>query len=604
MDAAFLAVVRKHESSMWEHRRDVTARADPSSSLGFRARGHLSWCDPGGSVAVGAWQGPPVSPAGTAWEVGDDGVVVPVGMLRWRHRTWLPEGRWASEVARAATGTSLRDLCEQLRGVFALARASRDGRVEVIADPVGLRCVYYGETDDAVAVASKASLVAAALGSPDRPAPRDLPNACWLAFTTYRIGTATGYEGVSVLPPGSALTIDRGGVLTVDRARPWDPGDGLRTRSHDELVDLARDEIADGLRATLELPVDRRVFRLTGGKDSRLLLAVALWSGVAKEFDYETIGPPTLPDVQVARELADVFDLRHEARFIGMRSTRPYADRVRDFVAATGGMLNIWDLAEPNASAHEVQVVGLFGEPLRSFTHGDHSGLATEDDLVDHIARQPFGRLGLVRAHVVDDLRRRTVEDLLDGAAPRDDPRDLLHAFYFRNRVRLSRMGPQEELGGQRRVLPLYAIDALRAAIALGPRAREHESLHHEIIRRCAPALADHRFAGRGWDTPSPRPPSGAVEHRSAPPAPAPARGSRARPGTRGPLMQRLQQSAFDERASLFTSIVDDRTNPMWDLLDRRATAGALARFADLSNLERRELYGALTAALWARGGP
>jgi hypothetical protein len=79
--------------------------------------------------------------------------------------------------------------------------------------------------------------------------------------------------------------------------------------------------------------------RRRGGKDSRLVLAGAVGGGGAA-FHYETIGPPILADVPVASELAKEHGLRHDVKLLGLAFSRPYADRVRDFVTATAGLLN------------------------------------------------------------------------------------------------------------------------------------------------------------------------------------------------------------------------------------------------------------------------
>jgi hypothetical protein len=45
--------------------------------------------------------------------------------------------------------------------------------------------------------------------------------------------------------------------------------------------------------------------------------------------------------------------------------------------------------------------------------------------------------------------------------------------------------------------------------------------------------------------------------------------------------------------------VIQERGNPIWDLINREATEAALHRFHLLTPAERRELYGAMTAVLW-----
>jgi hypothetical protein len=593
VDAAFLVVAGKHPDAVGERQRRVVGSVKPTHlELGFRARSHLFWRSRTGDVACGAWQAAPPSPGGSAWHVDDDQVVVVTGSVRWRNRPWPPDGHWAAHLAAAARHVPLFDVAEHLRGVFAIVRIAGGGAVSVLPDPLGLRCVYYGENDDVVVVGSRAALVAEVLAGADGSPSRDVRSTCWLAFTTHRIGAATGFEGVRVLPPGATATIDAGGVLAVDVSTPWMPDDLFQDRSRDELIELARDEIADGLRGVLGLPVERHVFRLTGGKDSRLMLAVALWAGLAKDFRYETVGPSSLPDVQVATELAASLGLDHEVKFLGLAPSRPYPDRVRDFVEATAGMLNIWDLSEPNTPPDEVCVVGLCGEALRTFRHGK-SPVTCVDDLVAYVRDRRLAGRRLVHPDVGDDLAGAAMDELLGNASDRSDPLDLLDSFEFRNRLRFTRMGPQEERVGHRRIVPLYSIDALRVAFALGGRAREREELHFEVVRRCSAELASHRFVGPGWD-------AGMVDNVASRPRKTES-GNRlgGTPGTApASLMQNLHRSAFDDRKEfLMTALTTD--SRVWDAVDRQAVIRGLARFESLSNIERRQLYGAVTAALW-----
>jgi hypothetical protein len=195
----------------------------------------------------------------------------------------------------------------------------------------------------------------------------------------------------------------------------------------------------------------------------------------------------------------------------------------------------------------------------------------------------------------VHDLNQRAIDELLNDPSGRAQPLDLLDAYYFRNRLRFSRMGPQEELMGQRRLVPLYSIDAVRAAFALGGEARQREVLHFEIMRRCSEQLLAHPFAGPGWDPAlvDSVPPEARHLLTPAEARPAPAVGKPAS------LMQTLQTSGFDERKEFFHDLLQDRRNPIWELIRRDAVEAALQRFESLAMPERRELYGALTAALW-----
>lgn len=598
MDAAFLLVIGKDHNRLGTRCCDLT-RATQPPGLGFRSGRHVSWRSRSSMIEVGAWQ--PEPDAGDApWHIADDRVVVTIGSVRWRSPAERSPSSCVDDLARATEHTPLPDVARDLDGVFAAVTVSADDDVDAATDPLGLRCIYYGEDDTVVAISSKAALVAGALAASEgRPMARDRFNPCWLVFTTYWIGDATGFEGVRVLPAGAGLAIDRTGRLSILEGGSWIPDDTTRGLAGDELVELVRDDIASTLRSTLRLPADRHVIRLTGGKDSRLILAVALWAGLAQRFDYETIGPPTLADVRVASELADRFELRHEVRFVGLAPERSYADRARSFVTATGGMLNLWDLAEPDTPPNEVRIVGVCGEMLRTYRR-TAKPVSSVDDLVRLFAPRNFGRLGLLRSEVSRELHDLVVRTVLDHSQRGLDPQDLFDAFYMSHRARMTRSGPLEELVGHRRVLPLYSRTTLGAAFAIGGAARQDELLHYEVMRRCSTELVGHRFAGPGWspalgEVNGAGPTARSEEAGSAGMLRSPA----AKPRS---LMQTLQEAGFPERRVLLRSVLEEHDNPAWDFIRRDRVEGALERFGALSLPERRELYGGITAALWLSG--
>ena len=227
--------------------------------------------------------------------------------------------------------------------------------------------------------------------------------------------------------------------------------------------------------------------------------------------------------------------------------------------------------------------------------------MSSASDLVRLFEPQHFGRLGLLQPDVSRQLHELLLTAVLEGSAPGLEPQDLFDAFFMRHRARMTRLGPLEELVGHRRILPLYSFATLRAAFALGGAARQAELLHYEVMRRCSKELVTHPFAGPGW-TP------GLVDtHRAAPKARSAEQGGAAEadsyPATKSTsLMQSLQDAGFHDRRLLLRSVLRQDNNPAWDLIQRDRVEGALERFASLSLPERRELYGAVTAALWLGG--
>jgi hypothetical protein len=464
----------------------------------------------------------------------------------------------------------------------------RDGLGEVVSDPLGFSFTYLGEDTDLLVVGSRAELVARALAGPAcRRPPLDPVGVCGLAYSGYRIGNRTGYEGVRTLEAGDVVQIrglQSSGV--VSSRLPWMPDTDAGAVDGSEPLDVILSEIIDIASTTLSLPAERHLADLTGGKDSRLLLAALLHAGIADRFVFRTDGSDELADVKIARGLADTMGLDYEAslRFPGHSTT--YVERLEAFVAISGGVVNCWDTKAATADLPRVRLSGLTGECLRAHSQVTRTmtSVADLERYLNEVLR--FGRLGLVRPEVATAYEQAAYALLL--ADHPGHPLDRLESFQIRTRAR-ARYGPLDELDRDHRVAALYSIDAIRAAFSLPPEERHRERVHFELMRRVAPDLVSHPFAGPGW-SPHLQPQNTSPEASSAVPAGAP------RPGS---LMAMLRRSAAGDNRDALREIVASRTNPAWDLLDQDRTIDAVERIDVLDPGSRTELFGAVTAALW-----
>ena len=494
MDAAFVLIIAKRPGVHLSRR---VPSPGPPSDVGFEARHRLEWTDTGGMLHLAGWHAEAERDAG-AWHVRDGGIAFLAGHLRWRGDDWEPLSGWAKHLERAAPARSLDELHDELRGVFIAGRVTSAGDGWVITDVLGLRCLYWGEDDEVAVLSSRAALVANAL-SPASPPRRDAKASCWLSFTGYQLGDRTGYLGVRVVPQGARLRL-WGGAPTWEYTHPLivSTDDELRGHTVAELAEVVQQDVAESLRAALSSPAPRHVIRLTGGKDSRLLLAVAVRAGLADAFVYQTVGPPDLADVRIAASLCEDLELRHETAFLGLGSSEPFAVRFRRFVSSTACMVSGWDLNAPTGSP-DLALTGLFGETLRRYVRLQKAQL-TDRTLQRAFPRRAYGRLGLLRDGLGDDLHRQMLDILATEPHPAADPRDRVHALFAGGRMRFTRFGPREELAGDQRAQPLYSRTTLRSAMAMDPADRTAELLFAEVMRQAAAVLVEHPFTDGGWD--------------------------------------------------------------------------------------------------------
>lgn len=590
MDGAFvLATAKRRSVDLAGRMAEASTRASP----GFAPRHHVAVESIDRQVRLECWHAEAEQDGGT-WAVRSSGTTFVVGDLRSSGQSWGPPSGWAAHLADDVESRPAAAVQQALQGVFLAGHLDVEGRGWVVSDGLGMRCLYWGENEELVAVSSRAALVAQLLSRGGSP-PKDADSAAWLPFAGHRFGERTGYVGVRLARPGDRLSVEPGRVRwTPTNPLVVAPDHELRGASLAELAERVELDVGEALRHALAHPADRHVVRLTGGKDSRLLLAIVVRAGLADAFAYETVGPPDHPDVRIAAELCAELGLRHEAGFLGATPARPYEDRFRHFVDATAGLVNGAEMSRP-AESQDLQLTGLGGEPLRRYAQLTDEQLA-DPTLQLAFPRRRFGRLDLVRADVADVLYREVRHRLDTEPSAAADPLDRVHALFAGGRMRFARFGAREELEGSRRVHPLYSAVAVQAAMAMDPADRCGELLFAEVMRRASPKLVAVGFANSGWGPRARRHLAGEADGVSAPTTAAPVE---VEVPSAPPVMAQIAGTASAPRVDLLTEVLADATNPAWGVLDRDRAIDALGRYSELTNRQRHELLGAATMAVW-----
>lgn len=576
--------------------------ADPAGTrrhdLAARLAPQAGWANEARTVEVLTW-------AEHGWPA-DNLAVDAVGVVAWGG--WpvpLAEGGRSAAIAdglRLAAGRPTPDRWDRLRGTWGAAVLDGTGRGLAFGDPLGLRPLYLGGRDGAVVVGTDPHRVALACTAA-RPA-RD-PMVAALGASTVRAPRRSGYLGVGLLDPGTSVRVAGDGSTAIDEpGPPWLELGALEGATSTELLDVVRGELRSGLETVLALGLP--TVELTGGKDSRLVLAAAIDAGVAAQLPFETVGPPGLPDVEVAERIAAEHGLTHRRAFERPATDPlPYPELFARFVERTAGMVTGWEARPLLGRTGSLRVSGLNGEALR--THHRIEPTWTPAQLARSLdAAIPSSSLGLARPELEERRTAGFDEQLAWVRARTEDPHDLVDSFLLAVQTR-QQYGPLDALQPNVRFLPLSSLRAIRAAFALGGRARHAELIHFSIIHAVSPDLAATPFAGDRWpadlaelvDVDLPELAAiGRPQRRTAGRLERPGR----KAGAKRSLMASLHQHLSPERRATLEEHLGDPTNPVWELLDRSAALEALARYDELGPKQRKELYGAATAACWMAG--
>jgi hypothetical protein len=227
-----------------------------------------------------------------------------------------------------------------------------DGRdVYLYTDPAGLNGVYYN--------ANHASSTPTLLLSTDNTG---FKNNVFQKIDEWYPGDLTPFANIYALMANHRLEVSTGQIT-----RFWP------RRAESDSVD-ANDAIKR-MAALLKCVVTglnsqyRLLFSLTGGRDTRIILAAA--RDFVRDVEFFTIKPQgtNSKDVKYARELATRFKLKHQV--VESAKAAPWIEKLYDEITSSmsyTGLRGIIDGASRIASPDCVHVGGLLGETLRAYS--------------------------------------------------------------------------------------------------------------------------------------------------------------------------------------------------------------------------------------------
>ena len=303
-------------------------------------------------------------------------------------------------------------------GSYALARWDAD-TVELVSDICGSRTLWYALTDEAfLASTSQRALVMLLGGFELHPE----ATACFLSSGT--LGPEVSWDArIRRVPPDARAVLDRASWQVALEEAAFD----LNGVAGDLEADVARlREAVATTCGSLNLDLERWVLPLSGGRDSRTLLAFLVGNGLRPRcvtWATRTSLRNPLSDVSIARVLARRYRVEHEVLYL----EAPDVDletTVARFIAADEGRNDeiagyldgfaLWrDLARNGV--HGIirgdESFGPGSRPMQPEAGRRQVGGATPDDYPEgHLLR----RLGLASQTWPPRLRKAPLEDLKD----------------------------------------------------------------------------------------------------------------------------------------------------------------------------------------------
>jgi len=437
---------------------------------------------------------------------------------------------------------------DALDGRWAIVRCA-GGALEVATDALGAYPVY--------AAGDWVSNCPGVLRELVAPAGPDLDALAGLLGGGWPLDGHPVHREVRRLAPGIHRWPERTHRPGLDRAAVARlPGAGLD-------VERAAAIVVAGVRALAQWPGRASVVPVTGGRDSRVVLAGAVAAGL--DAPTATGGAPGSPDVEVGRALAAAVGRPHELLPPDPESMLPrWREAAPLLDVLTGGTATLADAAgfpmRPAPGLPGLWHSGQGGEIARAY-YGVGDGLGRRRALGElarrFLARRP-GRPGLLSregaASVRAGIARWGDAWLAAGARPADLP-DL---FYLDRRMG-TWAGPTHGCAEWVRDVtsPLWSRRLLPDLLGLPAAERAAEGFHRRVVARLAPALVPLPFDdGRRWTEPPPR-------------ARLPARLAGRLPARPAALVPRDPVFAQLVR-EVAPFVLDQPAHPAWAVLDRR----------------------------------
>lgn len=219
-----------------------------------------------------------------------------------------------TEVLLRACGRWGDSALTRLRGMYAFAFYDRARRRVLLArDRLGIKPLYYATlrrpSGQVVLFASELRALLATGLFERHLDPLGVATYLWNGFV---VGPCTAVKGISLLPPGSSLSLDLTGELSEPTPRRYWSLDGRKTLAQDEAIATLESELLTATRQHLVSDVPLGVF-LSGGVDSSAVTALAVRAGTGRIKTFH-IGfeEAAFDESSYARQVATAFGTEHQ----------------------------------------------------------------------------------------------------------------------------------------------------------------------------------------------------------------------------------------------------------------------------------------------------
>lgn len=420
---------------------------------------------------------------------------------------------------RLAADQHLAEDASRVSGRFSvLVIDKRAGRFALATQPARVDSIFHAEAERYLFWGNQASTVSALKDGEVRFAPSQLATLINAGFFG---DDSTPYTGVQAVKSFTTVAIEpthvreqtrylsslKSEAPTRSRLRRWlepkvpsrfwpSEGDSLK-RS----LDTFADEFVSAFAPLKSVgPVD---LGLTGGMDSRLLLAGGLSAGVDLRCFTHVHGDRNLSDVWVAERVAEATKVPHRLIQRGSTPGGPVTPALeallnvtRSTLAATDGMMGLQYPVTPIfAYVAQRGMSGQGGEILRG-GYGEKAQWPTRARVSAHMHKMWNHSPQLFQADVVAGVEA-SIQAYLASFPARFPALEVLDCLYVDRRC--GRWAAASTAASTNRIRPLLDNIVVRQALAIPTSAKRKHVVHRGLIERLRPELRDIPMADNFW---------------------------------------------------------------------------------------------------------
>lgn len=271
--------------------------------------------------------------------------------------------------------SQVRDTLLQSAGSFTLqVRDLRTGAVLFLNDPLGGGFIFHAVRSETQVVSSSLSSLKTVLLSCGQSLDRDV----FFEIANFATGTAvygadTPYRGVKSLRPGFGVQVGVDGVVSELDYGVLSQMDWLATLPYEDLVRLGTSVVQRNISAILDVRGLHKFMDISGGFDSRLVLAGVASLGRTDEVSLSSIRAS--PEWEYAEGLANTTGMALTNRRFngaGVTSGANAFDRALSGARSSGGFIDFG--LDPKSMALPIATMqGGYGETFRTFSNFHYS---------------------------------------------------------------------------------------------------------------------------------------------------------------------------------------------------------------------------------------